>query len=146
MTKSHTVAPTTGGHPVSPTPHPTTGAPTTTPPTTADTTPPAPAVLHAYYQTLVDPVDGAYTGKIIISNTGGTTASGWTVTIYLPGDEMVTAAQGAQFDQPGSPVTFTPDGSTQIVPAGKSMSFTFNVTGTTSTDPPSGCLLNGGQC
>jgi hypothetical protein len=88
---------------------------------------------------------GGYTGTVRIDNPGDRDVSGWRVTLTVPGGNKVHKATGASVTQDGEMVVFTPAKKATDVPAGGSVTFTFQVTGVL-TGEPSDCFVDGRPC
>jgi hypothetical protein len=72
--------------------------------------------------------------------------SGWRVVISLPDGSTASEADGADFDQDGTVVTFTPVGATVVVVAGGgSVAFTLVVEGLLAGQP-TGCAIDDRPC
>jgi uncharacterized protein YndB with AHSA1/START domain len=115
------------------------GAP---PPATKNGVPPAQATLDARYSTVSNRLL-AYTGEIVVNNTGKGSASDWAVKITVPKNATVSDVSGASYQQDGQTVTFTgaavgPNGSARIQ---------FDV-GQVSlgAKQPDSCAVNGQAC
>lgn len=92
--------------------------------------------------------DGGYVGQYTIANSTSSAMSTWKVGFALPAGSTVTSlwngteassSNGAS----GQSYTVTPAGWNANVPAGGSVSFGFEVSG---TGQPSGCTINGAAC
>ena len=86
-----------------------------------------------------------YQATVRIDNGGSSAVDGWQITLMLSGENAVRNVQGAQMNQNGSTVVFTPVGGTRSVPAGGSVTFTFNIGGVLAGDPTS-CTVDGRSC
>ncbi|MBM0260717.1 cellulose binding domain-containing protein, partial [Micromonospora sp. 4G55] len=82
-------------------------------------------------------------GKYTITNGGGSTISGWTVSFDLPAGTTVGSYWDALLTSSGQRYTFTNRSWNGTVAPGASVSFGFLGTGTGS---PTNCLLNGAPC
>ncbi|MBQ0897076.1 cellulose binding domain-containing protein [Micromonospora sp. U56] len=82
-------------------------------------------------------------GKYTITNGGGSTISGWTVSFDLPVGTTVGSYWDALLTSSGQRYTFTNRSWNGTVAPGASVSFGFLGTGTGS---PTNCLLNGAPC
>ncbi|HZP54951.1 cellulose binding domain-containing protein [Actinocrinis sp.] len=92
--------------------------------------------------------DGGYVGQYTIANSTSSAMSTWKVGFALPAGSTVTSlwngteassSNGAS----GPSYTVTPAGWNANIPAGGSVSFGFEVSG---TGQPSGCTINGAAC
>jgi len=81
-----------------------------------------------------------YTGTVRVSNPGERPSSGWTITLTVPGGNVVSAS-GATVSQDGETVTFTGE----PIAEQDSVSFTFTVEGTLA-ELPGGCRIDGSSC
>ena len=88
---------------------------------------------------------GDYTGTVRIDNPGDKDVSGWRVTVTVPGGNQVRKPKGASVTQDGETVVFTPDGKAADIPAGGSVTFTFQIAGVL-TGEPSNCSVDGRPC
>jgi endoglucanase len=86
-----------------------------------------------------------YIGQVTVTNTGSTAAVGWRVTMSVGSHGRVFESTGADFQQDGSLVTFTPRGETLRLPPGGSVRFTFQVRGP-KAEEPTGCAINNRPC
>jgi hypothetical protein len=86
-----------------------------------------------------------YRGRVTITNPASRPANGWEVTIVLPGGQNVFSAAGAGYRQAGAAVLFTPTGATSGVPAGGTVTFSFNVSSLVG-GPPIGCAIDNNPC
>jgi uncharacterized protein YndB with AHSA1/START domain len=101
------------------------------------------AVLAATYKTEKTRVSG-YEASITIRNTGGASASDWTVVITLPLLGLsVSTVTGAVVTQSGKRFTFTPVDATSTPALGEAVRFTFEVAG---LGHPDACTINGQPC
>ena len=117
-------------------------APGRTSPSTAApvATQPGPAVLGASYRTISGGVLGVLSrGGITVSNSGGTTAPGWTVVVTLP---VAPTAATVPFEADGRTVTF----SGGPLAAGAAVEFTYDVLVNLGEPRPSACSVNGAAC
>jgi hypothetical protein len=111
------------------------------PTTAAPTRSPEPD-LSAHYRYGLD--DSGYRGVIKVVNSGDAAASDWTVTLNVPGEEVVSVTSGpVSMSQSGSNVTFLPAGGP--VAAGASVSFGFALDGVPAS-LPDGCTIDGAPC
>ncbi|MEW2383498.1 SRPBCC domain-containing protein [Micromonospora sp. NPDC047707] len=100
----------------------------------------SPAVrLTARYETSSKRILG-WTGEVEVTNPG-TTPAAWTVVVTLARDAAVVDADGATWRQEGEEATF----SGPPVPAGGSMTFTFDVRGTQPAGPEA-CRVGEAAC
>jgi len=134
----------------SPSPTPT-GSPTATgsPTTTASPSPTAPAggavSCHAVYS-LTNTWSGGFQAQIVLSDTGSTAISPWTLTFTFGGDQKITQLWNGTSAQSGEQVTVTnaPYNAT-IAPSG-SVTVGFTGTYTASNTAPASFAVNGTSC
>ena len=90
---------------------------------------------------------GQFSAKVTVANTGRTPIDGWTLTFAFPGDQAVSSAWSATFDQKGRTVTATNQGyyDASIAP-GDSRSFGFLGAWQTENTAPTNFRLNGTAC
>jgi hypothetical protein len=127
--------------------------PVTRPPTRPPYVPPAPPTdapadvdLTASVERADDMVLGlgGYAATVRIANPGRYAVTGWTVTLTVPNGKKVRQADGATVAQHRGEVVFTPSGNA-TVPAGGSVSFSFEVKGLLPDDL-TGCTIDGRPC
>jgi hypothetical protein len=119
----------------------------TRPPTgpTGSPTPPEPADLTATVSTAKRHLPPGYVGQVTVSNVGGTTATGWTVSMSIGGRARVSSVAGARFQQSGSVVTFVPEKGDRRIPPGESVRFAFRVVGLL-IGRPTDCVVDDLPC
>ncbi|WP_243740506.1 glycoside hydrolase family 9 protein [Streptomyces sp. 8K308] len=78
---------------------------------------------------------GGATTQVTVRNTGTAPISPWELAWSFPGDERVTNAWNTTLTQNGRSVVARPASWNATVPAGGSVSFGFNTSGTSGTDP-----------
>lgn len=87
--------------------------------------------------------DGGYIGQYTITNSTSSALSTWKVGFALPAGSSVTSLWNGTEAASGSSYTVTPASWNSNVPAGASISFGFEVSG---SGQPSGCTINGAAC
>ena len=87
---------------------------------------------------------GGYSATVQIANPGTYDVTGWRVTLTVPDGTKIRKPDGAAMSQHGDTVEFVPSGNA-TVPAGGSVTFTFEVRGVLAGDP-SDCTINGSPC
>lgn len=98
------------------------------------------------YQATNDWGSGA-TMNVVVTNTGGTAVSGWTLAWSFPGSQVITDVWNATRAQSGANATATNVSWNADIPAnGGSVSFGFNVTYSGSNPAPTAFTLNGVTC
>ena len=85
-----------------------------------------------------------YRGTIVLVSTKPNNAGAWRLTLTVPGGNPVIPHGPVTLSQDGESVLFTP-GDGGVVPAGGTLTFTFNVRGILS-DLPTNCTINGHSC
>ena len=118
----------------------------TTDPVSADPTSDPALPLTATLTHVADLTDEGflgYAGTVRIDNPGGQAVTGWRVTLTVLGANVVDGS-GVSVAQDGESVVFTPSGD-GTVPAGGSVSFSFDVLGTLLALPV-GCAIDGNPC
>ncbi|HEX6523584.1 MAG TPA: glycoside hydrolase family 11 protein [Streptosporangiaceae bacterium] len=89
---------------------------------------------------------GGFTAQIVISNTGSTALSSWSLGFTFPGDEKVTSNFNGGFSQSGETVTLTNASYNGSIPAGGSVTDGIQGTGTSTNAAPTSFTLNGATC
>jgi endo-1,4-beta-xylanase len=89
---------------------------------------------------------GGFTAQIVISNTGSTALSSWSLGFTFPGDEKVTSNFNGGFSQSGEAVTLTNASYNGSIPAGGSVTDGIQGTWTSSNAAPTSFTLNGATC
>ncbi len=87
---------------------------------------------------------GGYSATVQIDNPGTSDVTGWRVTLTVPEGTRIRKADGAAMSQHRGTVEFVPSGNA-TVPAGGSVTFTFEVRGVLAADPGD-CTVNGNPC
>ena len=87
--------------------------------------------------------DGGYVGQYTIANSSSSAMSTWKVGFTLPAGSTVTSLWNGTETAAGQSYTVTPASWNANIPAGGSVSFGFEVSG---TGQPSGCTINGAAC
>ncbi|GAA1741391.1 SRPBCC domain-containing protein [Luedemannella helvata] len=118
-------------------------APTSAGPVDPPSAPPSPpavaAPLTASYVTLVD--ESAYV--VTVTNPGGVPSADWVMTVQAPALDVVSAT-GVTWTRKGNTVTFTPDATTDVVPAHGQVRF--RVVVAKKPKPLKACTINGRAC
>jgi mannan endo-1,4-beta-mannosidase len=147
-----TPPPTTSPPPTTTSPPPTTTSPpptTTSPPPTTTSPPPPPGGCAVNYQASDWGGHPGFTANVTVTNNGGSTINGWTLTWnYTAGQTVSEPGWGAFVSQSGATVTATNEAWNGTIPPGGSASFGFNGTATAigNNPPPTGFTLNGAGC
>lgn len=89
-----------------------------------------------------------YRVALTVTNPGGVAATTWTAAVTLPRETLlVTNVDGATATRAGSVWTLAPTAATAQVPAGASVTVTFQVNGATVFDAtPTACTINTQPC
>jgi hypothetical protein len=107
--------------------------------------PSAPPLTASY--AVADPSLVGYRVTVTIANPNPTPVERWTVSITLPRPTLtVSDVVGAESRQVGGTWIFVPDASTRLTPAGKSVSFGFQVDGLGLNSAPTACTIDGYPC
>jgi cellulase/cellobiase CelA1 len=84
---------------------------------------------------------------VVVTNTGATPVSGWTLAFTLPAGQRVTPpGWSANWAQAGQAVTATPLSWNGTLPPGGATSIGFNGSHTGNTGEPAAFTLNGQAC
>ncbi|WP_326564019.1 PHB depolymerase family esterase [Micromonospora peucetia] len=128
------------------TPPPTTAPPTTPPPTTAPPTtpPPSPGACRVGYA--VNAWNTGLTASVTVTNTGGTTLTGWSLAFTLPAGQSITNGWNATYAPTSGAVTARNVSYNATLAPGASVSIGFQATHTGDTSRPSSFTLNGATC
>ncbi|MEV0427097.1 cellulose binding domain-containing protein [Micromonospora sp. NPDC050495] len=124
------------------TPPPTTAPPTTAPPTT----PPPSGGSGCAVKYTPNAWNSGFTADVQITNTGGSTINGWTLSYNLPSGQTITSAWNATVTQSGSAVTARNVGYNGTLSPGASTSFGYQGTLSGSYSSPTSFSLNGTTC
>ncbi|MDX6395498.1 MAG: endoglucanase [Streptosporangiaceae bacterium] len=118
------------------------GAVNGTPPPTGSA---APAACRAVYS-LTNSWVGGFQGQIVLTNTGSSPISPWSLTWTFPGDQKIGSMWTASFTQSGENVTAVNESyNATIAPAG-SVTIGFTGTFTSSDAAPTAFAVNGTAC
>jgi uncharacterized protein YndB with AHSA1/START domain len=99
--------------------------------------------LSAVYRTGRTSASG-YQGIITINNLSSAPLDGWTAILTLPPRGLIVHdPRGADYQQTGKEVRFTPPPGARVVAPGTSIEFSFEVQG---VGAPVGCVVNGRPC
>jgi hypothetical protein len=89
---------------------------------------------------------GGFVANVVISNTGPSTITGWTLTFAFPGDQKVTSAWNAAVAQSGQSVTATSLTYNATIAPGGGASFGLQGTWIANDASPASFTLNGTTC
>ena len=118
------------------------GAVNGTPPPTGSA---APAACQAVYS-LTNSWAGGFQGQVVLTNTGSTAISPWSLTWTFPGDQKIGSMWTASYTQSGENVTAVNESyNATIAPAG-SVTIGFTGTFTSSDAAPTAFAVNGTAC
>ncbi|GCE24153.1 cellulose binding domain-containing protein [Dictyobacter kobayashii] len=132
--------------PTPPTPTATPPTPTPIPPTPTPTSTPVAGASCKVVYSISNQWSGGFNGDIVITNTGSTAISGWTLKWNFANGQQVTNGWNGTFTQQGSAVTVTNASYNGNLAAGGNTDIGFSAnTGSTNNNPTS-FTLNGAQC
>jgi O-glycosyl hydrolase len=89
---------------------------------------------------------GGFTAQVVITNTGTSAISSWSLVFTFPGDQKVTQNYNGGFSQSGETATLTNASYNGSIPAGQSVTDGFQGTWTNSNATPTSFTLNGATC
>jgi poly(hydroxyalkanoate) depolymerase family esterase len=89
---------------------------------------------------------GGFTAQVVITNTGSSAISSWSVGFTFPGDQKVTSNFNGGFSQSGEAVTLTNASYNGSIPVGGSITDGFQGTWTNSDAAPTSFTMNGAAC
>jgi endo-1,4-beta-xylanase len=89
---------------------------------------------------------GGFTANVVITNTGTSTITGWTVGFAFPGDQRITNAWNATTNQSGANVTATNANYNGTIAPGGNTSFGFQGTWGSNDSSPTSFTVNGSAC
>ncbi|MEU9509124.1 PHB depolymerase family esterase [Micromonospora sp. NPDC048170] len=120
---------------------PTTPPPTTPPPTTP---PPSPGACRVEYA--VNAWNTGLTASVTVTNTGGTTLTGWSLAFTLPAGQSLTNGWNATYAPTSGAVIARNVSYNAVLAPGASVSIGFQATHTGDTTRPATFTLNGATC
>jgi hypothetical protein len=89
---------------------------------------------------------GAFMARVTIDNMGTTSINGWKLTFTFPGDEAISSAWNATFNQTAGQVSAMNTNYDAIIPHGASQSLGFLGTWTSNDTAPASFSVNGMAC
>jgi O-glycosyl hydrolase len=89
---------------------------------------------------------GGFTAQVVITNTGTSAISSWSLVFTFPGDQKVTQNYNGGFSQSDETATLTNASYNGSIPAGQSITDGFQGTWTSSNATPTAFTLNGATC
>jgi O-glycosyl hydrolase len=89
---------------------------------------------------------GGFTAQVVISNTGSTAISSWTLSFTFPGDQKITSNFNGGFSQTGENATLTNASYNGSIAPGGSVTDGFQGSWTNSDAAPTSFTLNGATC
>jgi endoglucanase len=105
----------------------------------------APVSCHAAYS-LVNSWPGGFQAQVVLTNTGTSAISPWTLTWTFPGDQKIASLWNASYTQSGEQVTATaPSYSATLAPSA-SVTIGFTANFTSSNANPATFAVNGTAC
>jgi endoglucanase len=108
-------------------------------------TPPPPPACKVDYVKATDWGSG-FTSNVTITNIGGSTFKGWTLSFGFPGNQSVTGAWNAVASQSGQAVTIKDAGWNGTIAPNATASFGFNATYSGANVDPASFSVNGVTC
>ena len=118
------------------------GAVNGTPPPTGST---APASCSAVYS-LTNSWAGGFQAQIVVTNTGSSAISPWTLTWTFPGDQQISQLWNATFTQSGEQVTATAESYNATIAPSGTVTIGFTGTFTSNDTAPTAFSVNGTPC
>jgi len=89
---------------------------------------------------------GGFTAQVVITNTGSSAISSWSLVFTFPGDQKITDNYNGGFSQSGETATLTNASYNGSIAAGGSVTDGFQGTWTNSNATPTAFALNGSTC
>ncbi len=89
---------------------------------------------------------GGFTAQVVITNTGSSAISSWSLVFTFPGDQKITDNFNGGFSQSGETATLTNASYNGSIAAGGSVTDGFQGTWTNSNATPTAFTLNGATC
>jgi len=89
---------------------------------------------------------GGWTSQVVITNTGTTAISSWSLAFTFAGDQKITQNFNGGFSQTGETATLTNASYNGSIPVGQSVTVGFQGTWTNSNAAPTSFSLNGAAC
>lgn len=105
----------------------------------------APVSCHAVYS-LTNSWSGGFQGQVVLTNTGTSPITGWTLAWTFPGDQKLNQMWTAAYTQTGEKITATNMSYNATIAANTSVTIGFTGTFTTSNANPTSFTLNGTTC
>jgi endoglucanase len=118
------------------------GAQNGTPPPTGSS---APVSCEAVYS-LTNSWPGGFQAQVVLTNTGTSAISPWTLTWTFPGDEQISSMWTASYTQSGEKVTATNESYNATIAPSASVTVGFTGTFTNSDASPTSFSVNGTAC
>lgn len=110
------------------------------------TPPPTGSVSCSAAYSLVNSWTGGFQSQIVLTDTGTTAISPWTLSWTFPGDEVISSLWGATYTQSGENVTVTAESYNATIEPGDSVTVGFTGTYTSSDASPMSFSVNGTAC
>ena len=120
------------------------GAVTGTPSPTGSPTASALSCSAAY--SLTNSWPGGFQAQIVLTNTGSSAISPWSLTWTFPGDQKISSLWGATYTQSGEQVTTTAESYNATIAPSGTVTIGFTGTFTTSDTTPTSFSVNGTTC
>ncbi len=120
--------------------------PSTPPPSSPPPSSPPPGGACAVTYTTNSQWPGGFVAQVVISNSGSSTISGWTLTFTFPGDQHITSDFNGTASQSGENATLTNASYNGTIAPGGNTTVGFQGTWTSNDTAPSSFQLNGSAC
>ncbi len=113
---------------------------------TPTTTPSSSGVSCSATYSLTNSWAGGFQAQIVLTNTGTSTISPWTLTWTFPGDQKISSLWNATYTQSGEQVTATAESYNATIAPSASVTVGFTGTYTNSNAAPTTFAVNGTNC
>jgi cellulase/cellobiase CelA1 len=112
---------------------------------TAHTTPASAAAACEVSYRVKNTWSGAFHGELVVTNTGTTTHTGWTLQFAFPGNQVISSMWNGSASQTGNQVTVTPVAWYSPLPPGTNASIGFVASFTGPNASPTAFTLQPGS-
>jgi hypothetical protein len=116
------------------------------PPSASAVPAPRPAVSCTVRYTITDSWPGGFTASTVITNTGGSTLSPWTLTWKFTAGQQITHGWNGEYSQADGRVTVHPASYNPTIAPSGAVDFGFNGSYASANPTPIGFALNGIPC
>ena len=89
---------------------------------------------------------GGFSAQVVITNTGSSAISSWTLAFTFPGDQKLTSNYNGGYSQSGENATLTNASYNGSIPVNGSVTVGFQGTWTRNDTAPTSFTLNGATC